>query len=332
MSVPTITLFLHALLHGSTHPTDAIRDAEWLRQLLCHPPATLVPLVQAHLEVWLAELPKGAELRPATVPASVLWVAAVLNNLAVRHTHTNPRLLTITLRLSEALPPAATLEAALAYHSLLRHLSTLWPHDIGEWEQGDAAWETVVRRLVVRSPLTALCWPFGTEHLDWQVVMMLLKYRPLSVLVWERLLELLPADMTEPQLQDRRMARANARAGDLLAALLAHGDRWGQHFVLTLYEADCERQRRDCTIGPTWPLLTLLRRAIRSDDTLIRSNARLLLKRYSPLVKLPDALPRPYARLHTQFLYQLESLVPVFQQVPRRPVPTTGTQTDALSS
>lgn len=320
MLAPTMTMLLHTLLHGSARPTDPIRDAELLQRLVCHPPDTLVPLVQAHLGAWLAELPDGAELRPTAVPATVLWVAAVLNNLALRNTHTDPRLRTITLRFSAALPPAVTLEEALAYHSLLRHLPTLWPQGLAgqEQEQHDE-WEAVVRRLVLRSPLTALCWPFATERLDWQVVRMQQAHRQLRLLLWERLLELLPVDMTRQQLLDRCIARANARAGDLLAALLDHDDetKWGQRFVLMLYEADCQRQRRDRATGPTWPLLTLLGRAIHSDDALTSSNARLLLKRYRPLVGLPIQVTRPYTWLHAHFLTQLEQLVPVYSPIIR---------------
>jgi hypothetical protein len=304
MNEYALAMFLHTLLTDQPRPVGPVHDPALLRRLTAQPSVPLQHLLTAHIDLLLANLPGGTAMRPTAVPATALWVGAALNNLALGRTRSDARLLTITLRLTEMLPAATTRAAALAYHSLLRYLVVL-PHG--------PDWQPVAHRLLARSPLTALWLPYAGEDLSWTVALDLLQHPVLWVLVRDRLLELLPPpELLNPDHIDSDMARANQRVGQVLAALLDHGGPDWQPFVLELYEADCERQRRGPEERPTWPLLTLLRRAQRQGDALQRRNARLLLERYRPLASLlaDETRFRAYSRLEGPFLSELGQLLP----------------------
>jgi hypothetical protein len=303
MSEYALATFLHTLLTDTPRPVGPIREPGLIQRLVTQPAPPLQQLLSTHIDALLADLPGGAAIRPDTVPATALWVGAALNNLYLSSTRPDARLLTITLRLVDALPAATTCDAALAYHSLLRHLAGWSPAQ---------EWQPVAHRLLDRSPLTALWLPYVSEHVSWTVACDLLQSNALRVLVRDRLLSLLPPpEALAAGRIDSTVARANQRAGQVLEALLEHGgDAW-LPFVLECYEADCERQRRGTEAHATWPLLTLLHQTQRQSDSLQRRNARLLLDRYRPLAALIDdeTVFRAYNRLDGPFLTELGLLL-----------------------
>lgn len=304
MSEHALATFLHRLLTDTPRPIGPVRDPTVLQRLVHQPAPLLQQLLTAHIDTLLADLPDGATLRPITVPATALWVGAILNNLVLATTRPDARLLTITLRLTEALPPATTWDTALAYHSLLRHLACCVP-------PGDD-WQPVAHRVLAHSPLTALWLPYIDAHISWEVVLDLMQDRPLRALVHDRLLALLPPpEAQEPQAITRTLARANHTVGQILTALLEQGGPDWRPFVLAFYEADCERQRRGTDEHPTWPLLTLVRRTQRDGDAFQRRNAGWLLARYRPLAAMlhDETIFVPYSRLDGRFLSELGAIV-----------------------
>jgi hypothetical protein len=304
MSERSLAIFLHGLLEGRIAPAGPVRDAAMLRRLTERPAPALQALLGAHLDALLAGWPGGPALRPAAIPAAALWAGAALNNLAWSAARADPRLLTATLRMVEALPAASSAEAALAYHSLLRHLVRIdAPQD----------WLPVARQLVARSPLTAAWLPRIGEQFDWALLLDLLSHPPIRAALRDRLLSLLPRPEALSQGRiDTDIAMANAETGRLLAGLLEHGGLSWRPFVLALYEADCALQRRGDDERPQWPLLDRLRAARASDDPLLRRNAQRLLARYGPLAGLlaDERLVRPYLYLDAHFLEQIGALLP----------------------
>ncbi|MEI8167889.1 MAG: hypothetical protein WCG26_16015, partial [Chloroflexales bacterium] len=180
------------------------------------------------------------------------------------------------LRLAQALPAATDTATALAYHSLLHHLTR---------RELAADWLPVARLLVARSPLTAAWLPRREELLS-PLLLDLLRQYPVQVALRDRWLDLLPDLAAVRHTVGLACATANAELGSLLGALLAHPAEW-QPFVLAFYEADCALQRRGSPERPTWPVITALGVAARtSTDPRERRHAARVLARYVPLVAL----------------------------------------------
>lgn len=307
MSARPLVIFLHSLLAGRLDPVGPVGDNATLDRLVARPAPELQALLTAHIDALLAGWPGGVALRPPVVPAAVLWVGAALNNLAwaadSQHSaasRPDPSLLDVTLRLVRALPTASGLAAALAYHSLLRHLERL-----------DAApeWRPVAEELVARSPLTAawLPWPAPPPRPD--PLPALLAYRPVQAAMRDRWLGQAPAADEVRRGLSVGCAAANAAVGEQLARLLAAGPQW-QPFVLAFYEADCALQRHGDGTRPAWPLIEQLLTARVSPDPRQRRNAERTLGRYRPLAGLlsnPNAL-RPYLHLDGRYLEQVGAL------------------------
>jgi hypothetical protein len=189
MSERALGHLLYALLehdrNGAVIATGAVSDPVTLERLVQHPPAPLQTLLSAHVTALLATWPGGAALTPSHLPAAAFWVAAAMNNLVWAATHPSKRLLSITLRLVESIPPAATCEAALAYHSLLRHMEYRpRPHD--------DHWEPVVAGLRKCSPLTGAWLPYRDSDYPWPQLLDLLREPPLYAALRDRWLSLLP--------------------------------------------------------------------------------------------------------------------------------------------
>lgn len=295
MSERALGLFLQRLLESRMQPVAPVQDAALLHRLVGQPAVALAQLVSAHVDALLSELPAGFTLRPATIPATTLWVAAALNNLVWSVQHPGKRLLTVTLRLAQALPPATDLSAVLAYHSLLGHLDDL---------TGDLTvapnWQAIVTLLLERSLLTAAWLPRISQPFDWPQLLALLQHPPLQVALRDRLLRL-------PHTPD-----INREVSRLLAGLLAYGGPAMHPLVLTVYEADCRLQRSGSREQPTWTILEQITSMRGSNDPLERRNAERLLLRYRPLAALLDqpALLRPYTHLDARFLTRLADLLP----------------------
>lgn len=229
MSERSLATFLQTLLTSAPAPAGPVRDPVALQRLATSPSPPFQHLLAAHLDAFLRDVPAGETLRPQAVPAGVLGVGAALNNLALSATYPDPRLLTITLRLLDELPPVTTTDAALAAHSLLRHLPRI---------RYRTDWEPVRHRLLAASPLTALWLPHPGDTINWDLALALLARPPLRVLVRDRLLGLLPPPERFPNERiETAVARANEDTGRLLAALLEHGGAAWQPFVLALYPA-----------------------------------------------------------------------------------------------
>jgi hypothetical protein len=303
MSERALATFLHNLLAGRHETIGPVRDAATLQRLLEQPAPLFHDLLSAHVDALLAGLPGGAALRPAALPTTTLWLAAVLNNLVWAGRVADPQLLNVSLRLAGALPPAHDLPAALAGHSLLQHLARITlPAD----------WRPVRGELLARYPLTA-AWllPRCGEQPDWTALQALLEPPPLQALLRDRWLSLAPGS-TDTGMHAWDLALANAEIGALLEGLLAADASW-LAFVLEFYEADCELQRRERAGQLEWPLLAQLRSARHDRDYIQRRRALRSLDRYRPLAGLlrrDSRLLRPYARLDPRFLVQLAELLP----------------------
>lgn len=296
----TLALFLQRSLSGSLHAVGPLDEEALLMRLVHTPPVALQPLLEAHVDALIGGYRDGATIRPTSLPATTLWVAALLNNLAWATQHPNDRLLTVSLRLVRALPPAPDMNAALAYHSILCRLDDLAP---------PATWQPVVRLLLIRSPLTAAWLPSLDAAFDWALFEQMLEQLPLRFALFDRWLALLP-DPADPQALTTQRARANHELGRLLGALLQRDPQW-QPLVATFYEADCHRQRRGDEAHPTWPLLDALRASRQSNDPRQRQHAKYASERYRPLVALRTnpALLRTYSRLDSRFLEQIGEVV-----------------------
>ena len=248
MSTRSLATFLHRLLVGECAPIGPVRDSATLARLVEQPAEQLQALLGAQIDTLLAGWPGSGHLRPHAIPSAALWVAAALNNLAWAVGRPDPRLLTVTLRLVQALPPANDPAAALAYHSVLQHLASIdTPQD----------WKPVVQQLLTRSPLTAIWLPRLDEHLAWDVALALVGHAPVQAALRDRWLALLPDVVAVRYMLSSECAELNVEIGLLLAALLKRGDGW-QPFVLAFYEADCAMQRRGSLDRPVWPTLALL--------------------------------------------------------------------------
>jgi hypothetical protein len=306
MSERSLALFLRGLLEpdGPAAAVGAVASPATFARLGEQPAPALQTLLAAHVHALLATWPGGAALHPASLPAATLWVGAALNNLAWAATRPTPRLLTITLRLVETLPAATTREAALAYHSLLRHLERL--------ELLPADWDAVVSGLLRRSPLTAVWLPRGDvpeagawfwELLREPVVWAALRNRWLSLLP-------LPEQWAQPGITTVQ-AKASAELGRLLESVGEGGGAVGQPALLGFYEAECWLQRRGTEERPTWPLLRWLHTARGSHDPLVRHNGERVLARYRPLARLlaHEAVVRPYPQLDGRFLEEIGALL-----------------------
>jgi hypothetical protein len=260
-------------------------------------------LLREHTHQLLAGWPAGALQQPESIPSVALWVGAALNNIAWAGSRTEPRLFTITLRMSRALPAASSVEAALTYHSLLRHIETMRPAQ---------EWQPVIRALLERSPLTAAWLPRVSDALEWSLLLDLLTHHPVRAALRDRILALLPQPVaTNLHALDTPTAVANAEVGRLLEGLLQQGGAAVQPFVLALYEADCMVQRRGSDEHPEWPLMTNLHAARHDHDPLLRRNANRVLARYRPLAALlgDEALLRPYTYLDGRFLEHISNLL-----------------------
>jgi hypothetical protein len=234
----------------------------------------------------------------------MLWVAAALNNLAWAQTHPDAHLATLTLRLTGALPPAATLADDLAYHSLLRHLPRRTP---GE------EWQPAVSRLLERSPLTAAWLPQVGPDINRDLLLKELAGCAIQRMLRDRWLDLLPHPETLAHGRiDSGIARANVEIGRMLDVLLEYGGQDWLPFVLSFYEADCNLQQRGRNARLAWPLLDHIRTARVSNDPLVRRNAERLLARYRPLARLmaDETVTRPYLYLDGRFLEQIALLLP----------------------
>ncbi|NJP04979.1 MAG: hypothetical protein HC837_04800 [Chloroflexaceae bacterium] len=306
MSERALAFFLHSLLHGTPHAAEPLLDRATLEGLLTRPAPLLQPLLTSHIEQLLAPLPQSDRVYPSALSAATLWVGAALNNLVWAQTMPDAQLLGMTLRLSEALPPATTPADALAYQSLLRYAHAM---------SVDADWLPVVQTLLKRSPLTAAWWPrlHQPDTFNWALLVALVQQKPLGALLRDRFLVLQP---TEAQLSDDQidldMARINAEIGRLLVGLQHHGGELVAPFLLAFYEADCALLQRLDGDQPVWPVIQQLAAARRSDDALVRRNASRVLARYRALVALMADATRvqPYTRLDGRFLQQIAVLVP----------------------
>lgn len=302
MTARSLALFLHRLLAGDLAPEGPVADAATLAGLAERPPQPLRELLGAHVDALLSGWPDGLSLRPEALPATALWAAAALNNLAWAAARPDSRLLSVTLRMAQALPVAADGPAALGYHSLLRHLDRVEPAP---------GWAPVTLQLAVASPLTAAWLPHLDRQLGWELLLELLARPPARAALRDRWLGLAPsADEVRRTLSAER-ARANAEVGALLAGLLERGEAW-RPFVLAFYEADCAMLRRGGEERPSWPLLEQLRAARASADPRQRRHAERALARYRPLADLltEPALLRPYLRLDGRFLAEIAALLP----------------------
>lgn len=300
MSTRPLAIFLHRLLAGALDPAGPLSSGAALTRLIEQPAAALQTLLVAHIDSLLATWSGGDALRPQVVPGAALWVAAIMNNLAWASSHPDPGLPTISLRLSQALPPARDLATEIAYHSLLRHIEQLSPAP---------EWQPVVRNLLVCSPLTAAWLPRLDAPLDQDRLAGLLAHPPLLKALRDRWLSLAPAPSEVRRGISAESASANAAVGELLGRLLASGEQW-RPFALSFYEADCALQQRSGSTGPIWPLIEQLRAARVGADPRQRRYAERILARYRPLAKLladTDAL-RPYLHLDVRFLVQIGAL------------------------
>ena len=302
MSTRSLAIFLHRLLAGALEPVGPVSDSATLTRLVEQPAPVLQTLLGAHVDALIGGWPDGALLRPRTLPATALWAATALNNLVWALQRPDPRLLTVTLRLAQALPAATDPATALAYHSLLRHLDRL---------ELASDWLPVARLLVARSPLTAAWLPRREEQLS-PVLLDLLRQPPVQVALRDRWLGLLPDLAAVRRTVSLECATANAELGSLLGALLEHNAEW-QPLALAFYEADCLLQRQGSREQPTWPGVTALGTAARyGADARQRRHAERVLARYRPLVALlaDEALVRPYLHLDGRFLMLVADMMP----------------------
>lgn len=267
MSERVLAIFLHNLLQGTTTAPGAVREEATLHRLVAQPHPTLHTLLDAHMDALLRGWPAGHTLRPATIPATALAVGAALNNLAWSRHRTDKRLQTITRRLTEALPAAASVEQALAYHALLRFLTAI---------PTTQEWQPVITDLLERSPLTAAWLPSIPPQCDWSRLLALLHHCPVRVALRDRLLALPQAPAT------------NLALGALLDGLLEHGGAAIQPFLLEFYEADCWLHTQMHQAHPVRTLLARVRRAHAGDDPLARRHATRLMARYRALRTLLD--------------------------------------------
>jgi hypothetical protein len=308
MSERALALFLRGLLErdGAAAATGAIAAPTTLARLGEQPAPALQTLMDAHLNAMLAGWPGGATLRPTHIPSAVLWVGAALNNLARATTHPSPRLLTITLRMVEGLPVASTREAALAYHSLLRHLERITP------PPGSEGWQRVVSLLLRCSPLTAAWLPRPDAIGSWELLLAMLREPAIAAMLRDRWLNLLPPPETLlEQSIATSQARANVELGRLLEGVVEQDRDVGRQTLLVFYEADCLLQRRGSDNRPTWPLLRWLHMTRGSSESLVRRNGERVLVRYRPLAPLlaRETLLQPYTQLDIRFLEPLGALL-----------------------
>ncbi len=323
MSERALAHFLHALLEprrngtmGMVAASGVVVSAATLERLAADPAHALRALLSAHTDALLATWPGGAALRPATLPASALLVGAALTNMARAATHPSPRLLPITERLVDTLPAAATRDAALAYHSLLRHIEHVpIPHE---------NWQTVVRALLHRSPLTAawlprlsppgtdLPLPRASDDPLWPLLAGLLRDPLVEAPLHDRWLALLPPpDALAAQGVSIAQAKANVLLGQLLDEVYAPDGAADNHALLRFYEADCMLQRHGSREDASWPLLRWLASALHSGDELEWRKAHNVLARYRalhPLLEYPPLLRR-YAHLDGRFCAELGALL-----------------------
>ncbi len=310
MSTRSLAFFLHHLLAGELAPIGPVSDRTTLNRLIEQPAPQIQALLGAQMDALLARWPGSGYLRPQAIPSATLWVAVALNNLAWAADRPDPRLLTVTLRLAQALPPAVDLAAALAYHSVLQHLPR---------STTPADWRPVARQLVACSPLTALWLPELNTPFAWDLARDLLHHPPVQVALRNHWLTLLPAAVAAPRILPMACAEANRELGRVLTALLDRDNGW-HPFVLAFYEADCAMQRRGCPERPEWPLITQLGAARISTDPLQRRRAEHLLSRYRPLLSLmhnPAGLS-PYVHLDVRFLTLIADLLPAKRLEMRR--------------
>lgn len=301
MSHHALALFLEQLLAGNAAPVGPVEDRVTIQELVLAPPTALQSLLGAHVDALLAAWPDSAQLRPHSMPSSILWLAAALNNLAWAAEHPDPRLLSLTMHLARALPNARDSATALAYHSLLRYLPQLLPH---------SDWLPVVRLLLATSPLTEVWLPRRSTLRP--LLLELLRQPSLQRALRDRWLSLWPELATAQATVPLTQATANAELGGLLGDLLAQSDTW-QPFILSFYEADCYLQRRGSHAQPSWPVLAALGYAAQhATDIRQRRHAARSLARYRPLTALlqHEQLVRPYLHLDGRFLALVADVVP----------------------
>lgn len=309
MSTRSLAIFLQQLLVGNLEPVGPVSDRATLARLVAQPAPILATLLGAHVDALLAGWPGGSRLRPRTIPATTLWVAAALNNLAWAVQRPDSRLLTVTLRMVKALPAATDPDTALAYHSLVRHCTTLTP---------PADWLPIERLLVARSPLTCAWLPHREATLPATLCDLLRQY-PVQVALRDRWLSLFPDLDAVRRTVPLACANANAEIGGLLSDLVAESCAW-HPFVLAFYEADCMLQHQGSLESPTWPIISALGAARKGSDARQRRHAEKVLARYRPLVNLmaDEALVRPYLHLDVRFMTLLADSLPVVRLQLRR--------------
>lgn len=302
MSTRSLAIFLHKLLAGELAPAGPVSDSATLNQLVERPAPQLQRLLGAQIDHMLVGWPGDGIPRPQGVPSTALWAAAALNNIAWAQTRPDPRLLTVTLRLAQALPAATDADTALAYHSLLGSLAQV---NLAE------DWLPVARLLIARSPITAAWLPRLDEAFNWDLLLELLHCPSLQLALRDRWLSLLPTGDDVRRTVSAGCATANAELGRLLGTLLEHGNGW-QPFVLAFYETDCLIQRQGSREDPSWPLIAGLSAARGSSDPRQRRHAERVLARYRPLVALigKETLLRPYLYLDGRFLTLIADLLP----------------------
>ncbi|MEI7772143.1 MAG: hypothetical protein WCI67_19265 [Chloroflexales bacterium] len=303
MSAHSLAIFLQRLREGALDPVGPVCDSATLARLVAQPAPQLQALLGAQVDALLTGWPRGAALRPRSIPSVALWTAAALNNLAWAADRPDPRLLVMTLRLAQAIPAATDPETALAYHSLSQHLSEL--------SLAADDWLHVSHLLIAQSPLTAAWLPRLDDQLNWALLHDLLRQPTIQAALRDRWLSLLPNQAMLRHSIPATCAKANVELGRLLGALLECGGEW-RPLVLAVYEADCALQRRGSPERPEWPLIAQLSAARSSADPLQRRRAEQVLSRYRPLLGLMEepATVRPYLSLDGRFLTMIADALP----------------------
>lgn len=303
MSAHALAIFLQRLRDGGLDPVGPVSDSITLARLVAQPAPQLQTLLGDQMDALLAGWPGGAALRPRSIPSSALWVAAALNNLVWAVNRSDPRLLTVTLRLAQAIPAATDTDTALAYHSLSSHLARLTPA---------ADWLPVAHHLISHNPLTAAWIPrLDAQFFNGALLCDLLRQPPLQAALRDRWLSVFPDAALLRRGVSSACANANAELGRLINKLLEYDTTW-QPLVLAFYEADCALQRRGNAERPEWPLIAQLGAARTSTDLLQRRRAERVLARYYPLLSLmrnPASL-RPYLSLDGRFMTMIADLLP----------------------
>lgn len=311
------------------HP-PLIITADLIRVVYTNPPPTLIKALQERLRYFLREVTPESwgEIKLSTstfgLALAFYTCSAQPQNQAITH---------ITQSLIDSLPPAETLETALAYHAVLG--------DVGQYLPNlSASAQMQLHTLIEKSPLTALT--LLAHHrplaLDATGEMLLVGWQPDATYphVWpttEAWLDVVLTCLNHPALarwlQQRWLALpethlACLNLGLLLETLYQTGEQ--QSFLFTFYEAyDYFKGEIDDNGQRHWPVLqtiaTFLR--LRGNDDVIRQlnrrgNAYFL--KFRPLLQLivdEGRIPTNYRHLTLTFVTALQQLVPYVTQKSR---------------